>query len=204
MESDDPAAVWPPHIVVHADLAATGASFLGSQGAEGAPGGKFVLRNVYGPRVLRCGYTLAGASRWWPAGVLLDGKDITDVPTDFSKLKDEQRLEVVFTQHPARVAGTVTGARGEPLSQAWIVLFPVERADWQPWSGRAKAVQADWKGMFDVATMPGRYLVTAVKPEMWLTRERLLAQLERLSADAVEIQLAARERKSIDLRARDR
>jgi len=203
MESDDPAAVWPPQIVVHADLAATGASFLGSQGAEGAAGGKFVLRNVYGPRVLRCGYTLAGASRWWPAGVLLDGKDITDVPTDFSAVPNA-KVEVVFTQHPARIAGVVTDSTGNPVSQAWVVVVPAERDDWQTWSGRATAVQADWKGKFDLASMAGRYLVTAAKPDMWLTRVRLLAQLERLSRDAVEIQLDARERKTIDVRAGDR
>jgi hypothetical protein len=204
MESDNPSAVWPPHIVVNAQLRTSGASFLGSQVAEGAPGGRFVLRNLYGPRVLRCGYTLAAGSRWWPAGVLLEGRDITDVPTDFSKLKAGQQLEVVFTQHPARVIGAVTDARGEPVSQGWIVIFPSERDNWQLWSDRAKAVQADWKGKFDFASMPGRYFVAAVKPEMWLTRERLLADMERLSRDATEVQILPRERKIVPLKVAER
>jgi hypothetical protein len=199
MESDNPAAVWPPHIVVNAELVASGARYLGSEVGEGAAGGKFVLRNLYGPRVLRCGYTLAPGSRWWPANVLLNGQDITDVPTDFSTVKNA-KLEVVFTQHPARLAGTVANSTGGPVSEAWVVVFPAERELWHRWSARATAMRTDWKGNFDLARMPGRYLVTAVTPEMWLTRERLLARLERLSRDAVEIQLAARERKTVALR----
>jgi hypothetical protein len=63
MESDNPAAVWPPHMVVDAFLALDGAPLLHGQAAEGASGGKFVLRNAFGPRVLRSGYLLAPAVR---------------------------------------------------------------------------------------------------------------------------------------------
>jgi hypothetical protein len=153
--------------------------------------------------VLRCGYSLAQGSRWWPAAVLLDGRDITDVPTDFSTVRNEQ-LEIVFTQHPPRVSGIVADANGNPVSQAWVVIFPVDRGLWQTWSARAKAVQADFKGRFDLASQPGRYLVTAVAPRMWLTRERLLADLERLSRGAVEVQLAPRERKTIPIKIVER
>jgi hypothetical protein len=134
---------------------------------------------------------------------LLDGHDITDVPTDFSTVQNAN-LEVVFTQHPARIAGVVTNLSGDPVSQAWVVVLPVERKLWQHWSDRAKAVQADWKGKFDLASMPGRYLVAAVEPEMWLTGERLLAQKERLSRDAVEVQLLPRERKTVPLKIVER
>jgi hypothetical protein len=58
MESDDPQAEWPSHVHVIPFLALAGAP-LGSGGtAEGRPAGEFLLRNVYGPRVLRVGYML--------------------------------------------------------------------------------------------------------------------------------------------------
>jgi hypothetical protein len=114
MESDNPAAVWPPHISVGAHLALDGMTFVGSRQADGAPGGRFVLRNAFGPRVLRCSYTLAAGSRWWPSQVMLDGVDITDVPTDFSD-HETGRLEVMFTQHPARIRGSVTDGSGQPV-----------------------------------------------------------------------------------------
>lgn len=203
MESDNPAAAWPPQIVVGAWVASDGAGFLGASTAEGASGGRFVLRDVYGPRVLRCGYRLDGRSRWWPGQVLLDGVDITDVPTDFSAVQG-RRLEVVFTQHPARFAGRVTGSHGQPVPQAWVVLFRADRAGQQRWSAKAHAVQADFKGVFDFASLPGRYLATAVPPQMWLTRERLLKDLERLSKDAIRVELKDRERTTVQLQIAER
>jgi hypothetical protein len=66
MESDNPKAAWPSHIHVLALLAVDGfpmVSGLGA-GAEGAPGGRFVLRNAFGPRVLRTGYVPVPGSMW--------------------------------------------------------------------------------------------------------------------------------------------
>ena len=104
MESDNPKAAWPSHIGVLAFLAIDGLPMVAGLGAEGGPGGTFVLRNAFGPRVLRCGYIPVPGSHWWPSRVILDGRDVTNVPTDFSEHPDGQ-LEVVFTQHPARIAG---------------------------------------------------------------------------------------------------
>ena len=59
--------------------------------------------------------------------VTLNGKDITNVPTDFSLYEDGQ-LEVGFTKTPARIAGTVTDADGEPVSAPWIIVNAAEPA----------------------------------------------------------------------------
>ncbi len=202
MESDNPAAAWPPVIVVTAFVAADGTGFLGASTAEGASGGRFILRDVYGPRVLRCGYRQDGRSRWWPGHVLLDGVDITDVPTDFSAAQG-RRLEIVFTQHPPRVAGTVTDSHGHPVSQAWVVSVPADPAVRQRWSARVNAVQADVKGVFDFASLPGRYLVTAVRPRMWLSRDDLLKDLERVARGAAPVELKDRQRASVAIRVKD-
>ncbi len=130
MESDTPNAQWPPDIVVNAFLAFEGMPLLYGTVADGAPEGKFVLRNSFGPRVLRCGYTLAPASRWWPSRVMLDGKDITNVPTDFSAHQGGN-LEVVFTQHPARIAGTVTDGKTQSVRAPWILVVAEDRSLWQ-------------------------------------------------------------------------
>jgi len=198
MESDNPSAAWPPHIVVQATLALDGSGMLASSVAEGAPAGTFVFRNVYGPRVLRCGYTLASASHWWPDRVLLDGVDITDVPTDLSEAQNG-RLEVVFTQHPARFAGTVRDSRGQPVPQAWVVVFSAERSRWQRWSAAAKATRADFKGAFDFTSLPGRYLVRALSPEAFPTEPPTLRDFEGLSQGAIAIELKHRERRMVVL-----
>src|SRR5262245_40552601 len=48
-----------------------------------APDGSFELLVVAGPVVIRNGYSPRADSMWWTGPVLLDGQDITDVPTDF-------------------------------------------------------------------------------------------------------------------------
>ena len=58
MDTDNPRAEWPPHIVVNAFLAIDGKSLSGAAITEGGPGGTFTLRGVRGPRLLRCGYSL--------------------------------------------------------------------------------------------------------------------------------------------------
>jgi hypothetical protein len=208
MESDNPAAAWPPIIVVNALVAVDGAGMLGASVAEGAPGGAFVFRNVYGPRVLRSGYTPAPGARWSSGRVLLDGVDITDVPTELSEAQNA-RLEVVFTQHPARFAGTIRDSRGKRVPEAWVVVFSAERARWQRWSAVAQAIRADSKGAFDFTALPGRYLVRALSPETFpiegpraLLRNverRWLRDFERLSQGGTTVQLNNRERKMLSV-----
>ena len=127
MESDTPGTPWPPHIVVNAFLAIEGLPMLSAVIADGAPEGKFVLRNAFGPRVLRCGYTLSPGTKWWPARVLLDDVDVTDVPTDFSA-RERGRLEIVFTQHPARIEGRAVDISGQPVRAPWILVMSAEPA----------------------------------------------------------------------------
>jgi hypothetical protein len=203
MESDNPSAAWPPHIVVQAILALDGSGMLASAVAEGAPAGTFIFRSVYGPRVLRCGYTLASGSPWWPGRVLLDGVDITDVPTDLSEAQNG-RLEVVFTQHPARFAGSVRDSRGQPVPEAWVVVFSADRARWQRWSAVAQAIRADSNGSFDFTSLPGRYLVRALSPEAFPTDRPVLREFERLSQGAIAIELQHRERQMLSLRINGR
>lgn len=147
---------------------------------------------------MRCGYTLAPDSRWWPGPVLLDGVDITDVSTDLSDAQN-RRLEVTFTQHPARFAGRVTDSRGEPVPRAWVVVFSAERPRWQRWSAAAQAIRADFKGAFDFSSLPGRYLVQALSPQAFQTEHPVLRDFERLSQGAMAVELEQRERKILVL-----
>jgi hypothetical protein len=120
-----------------------------------------ILRNIFSPRVLRVGYTLAPGSPWWPSRVLLDGKDVTNVPTDFSQHPDGQ-LVVVFTQHPARIAGLVRDTQGRPATAPWVLVTGSDAASWQPWATTSQLVKGDARGPYAVTMPPGRYRVNAV------------------------------------------
>ena len=186
MESDNPAAAWPPHIHVNAQLALDGLGFAGSKGADGAPAGTFILRNAFGPRVLRCGYTLAPNSWWWPSRVLLDGVDITNVPTDFSE-HETGRLEVVFTQRPTRLRGTVADADGAPVRAPWIVVASANKSLWQFWASTSDVSQGNTTGAFSLPLLPGDYLVRALPQttfDSWAAARR---QIEKYAAAGMPV-----------------
>ena len=203
MESDNPAAEWPPHIHVLANLALEGMSFLGSLGADGAPGGKFVLRNAFGPRVLRSGYTLAAGSRWWPSQVTLDGVDITNVPIDFSD-HENGRLEVVFTQHPARIRGTVTDGSGQSVRAPWILAAAADPALRQHWSSLLHAIQGNTRGECSIAVTPGRYLVTALQQEKFTSYPTAQRNILPMMSKGLRVEVKAREIKDVNVPIQNR
>ena len=203
MESDNPAAEWPPHIHVLASLALDGMTFLGSLGADGAPGGKFVLRNAFGPRVLRCGYTLAAGSRWWPSQVRLDGVDITNVPIDFSNHENGQ-LEVVFTQHPARFRGTVIDKLGQPVRAPWILVAPADPALRQHWSSMLHATEGNTRGKFSIAVTPGQYVVTAVQQDKFTSYSTAQRNILPMTSNGLAVQIKAREIKEVKVPIQNR
>lgn len=198
MESDDPAAAWPTHIAATAYLVLDGTRLLHSTMAEGAPGGRFVLRNALGPRVVRTGYALAAGSFWWPAQVLLNGRDITNIPSDFST-HDDGALEVVFTRHPARFAGTVVDREGQPAPRTWVLVVAADSALWQPWATTSHAVRADAKGGFRFPSLPGRYLARALPPETFASERAALQQIAKFAPGAAPVELGARELKTLTL-----
>jgi hypothetical protein len=196
METDNPAAEWP-QIVVNAFLALDGKPLMDGTTAEAAPAGSFVLRNAFGPRVVRCGYSLVHGHGWWPTRVLLNGADITNVPTDFSA--QDGALEVVFTQHPSAFRGTITDQQGAPAKGAWVIAFAADRALWQEWATTSHAVQADAKGAFDFASLPGRYLVRALPPTPFSSRRLTPQQMAGLATQALTVDLPEREVKTLTL-----
>jgi hypothetical protein len=75
----------PPAVHITSCLAQEGVRFAACRPAEVTADGRFTLRNAFGLRLLDAGR---------PARVLLDGRDITATPTDFSTL-GRSRLEVI-------------------------------------------------------------------------------------------------------------
>ncbi|MGC9999782.1 MAG: carboxypeptidase-like regulatory domain-containing protein [Bryobacteraceae bacterium] len=121
--------------------------------------GRFRLRALpagqYRIEVSRRGYGAMayGARRPYAEGRVIAlgaGEHITDLTIGLPRL--------------GVITGTVTGADGEPLAQAWVQAlrrqFARGKLDWAQWNG----AQTDDKGGFRLSgVMPGRYLVSASK-----------------------------------------
>jgi hypothetical protein len=198
MESDTPNPVWPPVLVVNAFMALEGSPLFNGVVADGAPGGKFVLRNAFGPRVVRCGYTQPSGDRWSFSRVTLDGVDITNVPTDFSEHPDAQ-LEVVFTQRPARIAGTVTDTQGKPIRAPWILVSAADRTLWQPWATTSDVAQGDTLGRFSLAVRPGRYLVRGLPQAAFSSSNAARGRILELTPGGITVEVGDREISSVRL-----
>ena len=191
---DDPGAPWPPYIHVVSIPVGDDPSQQHVT-SEGAPDGGFILRDAFGPRILRPGWTPAPGTHWSFAAVLLDGVDVTDVPTDFSK-KPDAKLEVVFTQHPAVIEGTVTTASGEPAAGAWIVEMSANPA---LWGTTTYKFQAGRDGRFSTRLHPARYLLAAL-PATPYQVQPILGDLSVLAARATPVTAVERERAVVQLR----
>jgi hypothetical protein len=203
LESDNPRAEPPPHIHVIAFLALDGESILTHSPPENGPDNTFVLRNLFGPRVLRCGYQLAPGSFWWPSRVLLDGRDVTNVPTDFSHHPDA-RVEVVFTQHPARLAGMVKNAQGQPAPAAWVLVTGSDPASWQPWATTSEVVQTNARGQYAVVVPPGEYRVNAVPEVRFPSRTVARSGMSRVAFGGVAVAVKDRETTRVDVTLQER
>jgi hypothetical protein len=198
MESDDPQAEWPRDMHVMANIAVDGLEIMTNGVTEGAPGGTFIMRNAFGPRVLKFGYRVPTGPMWYPSRVLLDGRDVTNVPTDFSDHPDS-RLEVVFTQRPARIVGLVTGADGRPVAQAWVAAIGSDAAAAQPWSTTAHAVRANDRGQYSIVMPPGEYRVHALPADTWATYEAARPALSRIAFGGVNVTAKDRTFIRVDL-----
>ena len=130
------------------------------------------------PVVIRNGYS-TGPDLWWPGPVLLDGRDITDVPTDFSKTHGE--LVVVFTQRPVGVSGVVTDETTQlPAENASVLIFTDEVARRQPWAEGTRLIAADSEGYFWRTLSAGRYLAIAFPKGTFASQDEAFRELSAL------------------------
>jgi hypothetical protein len=203
MESDDPEARWPSHMYLIANLALDGLDLGTSHVFEGGPNGTFVLRNAFGPRILKYGGGQEPGRSWWPARVVLDGKDITNVPTDFSR-HEGGALEFVLTQHPPRLEGTVTDAYGRLAGLAWVVAIGADRGATQPWSARTFIERSGPTGRFSMPVTPGRFRIHALPGGAFQRIEEGRYGLSGIGPGGTPVTVQPREQKTVALTLQQR
>jgi hypothetical protein len=98
---------------------------------------------------------------------------------------------VVFTQHPARLVGTVRTLQGEAVSAPWIVVTSADQSQRQWWATTTTATQGNTKGAFSVPLLPGDYLIRAVPQSTFDSWPAALRQAERHAAEGVPVTIDA-------------
>jgi len=136
---------------------------------------------------------------WYVKAVMLDGKDITDTPLDFSSSRAVVGLEVIVTKKRTTLTGTTVDSKGVATSEFAAVVFPQNRNEWTPQSSRIAASRPDQQGRFAIVGLPpGEYLAAAVE-YLEVGSERDPELLARLADKAARLTLSEGESRSIKL-----
>jgi len=162
------------------------------QPVTAAPDLTFTMKGMMGEYLLRAG----GAPGQFLKAVMLGSEDITDTPREF---KSGERVTLVMTSRSSTLEGTVTDDKGEPVTDAAIVMFSEDKASWRANSLRTRRGTA-MSGRYRMqGLMPGRYFVAAV------SRDRLNGPLdatlfEQLSKEAETVVIGEDENRQADLK----
>ena len=178
-----PESSRPTLIVVQASLAVT--DWRGpSESTNVSEDGTFELHHVGGPRVFRFGWQLADRRSYWiPGPVLLDGRDITNVPVDFSR-EPAGDLVVVFRQQGSAILGRIEDIAGLPTS-ACVAMLPEDPDLQRGWSTAVGTMETGARGRFYFTNIPpGDYLLAALDTESCPTPDVLVGNAHEIARRA--------------------
>lgn len=120
----------------------------------------FLLRGLTGPQLIRPDGMPSG---WALRSVVMDGVDITDVPHDFKSGVDVTEVVVTLTDQMSQLSGGVRDARGQPVADYVLVVFPENERFWGTGSRHVVMARPDQNGNFSIKGLPAaRYLAAAV------------------------------------------
>jgi len=157
----------------------------------------FTLRGLFGPVMVRGSVNSPG---WVLKAVLLNGNDITNVPTTFTE-KDSGHLQVVFTSRAATLEALVTDASGKPTRDAIVVVFGHDEQTWVTRSSMTRFAGPDKDGKLMIRGLrDGEYYAVAVAPEDWVNVGNPDPEmLKELSKVAARVPVTPGETRTIDL-----
>jgi carboxypeptidase family protein len=139
---------------------------------------------------------------WSLKSVVIDGRDVTDVPIE---LRSAQRLAdvvVTFTDAQTEINGTLADDHGVAVTDGTILVFSTDTAYWGPLSRHIMTARPDQTGTFRIRGLPaGDYYIVAVDPSEqgeWFDP----AYLEEHRAAASKVTVGEGETKSQNLKVK--
>jgi protocatechuate 3,4-dioxygenase beta subunit len=159
---------------------------------------RFEAADLFGPRLVRVSALPSG---WAVKAVMLNGADITDVPTVFTKEHDGQ-LQVVLGSRLSTLEGEVRDDAGRTVDEAMVYVFSEDRSSWSLASPRTVYSDVRSDGRFRVGGLTGgRYFAIAVARQgLRMPQSPREAFFELLSREATPFVIGDDERRTLDLR----
>jgi hypothetical protein len=133
----------------------------GAGGARVNDDWSFGLRNLTDAVLVRA----TPPQGWTLKSVSVNGQDITDLPMEFPPGQTVSGMQVVLTKKISALSGQITDAKGNPVLDATVVVFPSNEKLWTFQSRFIKAARPDQDGRYRVTALPGPedYLVIALQ-----------------------------------------
>ena len=157
----------------------------------------FTLRNIVDPVFIRT----STPQGWMLKSVSVNGQDITDTPMEFTAGQAFAGVQIVMTKKIAALSGLVADARGTPVLDAAVVVFPADEKLWTFQSRFIKAARPDQDGRYRISGLPGSgsYLIAAVQglEDGQAGDPEFLASLKDV---ATRFELGEGETKSVDVK----
>lgn len=128
-------------------------------------GGSFAISGIApGQYLLQFGRDAASQVAGWSVKrVLLRGEDVADLPIDLHEGDLHTGVEVVLSNRPSELVGTITDAAGEARFDVTLVAFPVDSRYWRTGTRRIRFARPDTSGQYLIRGLPeGEYLLAAV------------------------------------------
>jgi protocatechuate 3,4-dioxygenase beta subunit len=171
----------------------------GNSSARVNEDGTFEMKVQPGNANLRLNPTGAFAATRVKA-VRLNGVDVTDSGIEFKPNEDVNGVEVELTTQLSSVSGTVSDARGNPVKDYTVIIFPRDRERWEPTSRYLSNARPDQDGRYKAPyVLPGAYYAIALDyVEQGANTDPDF--LERVRTRATEFSIADTETKSLDLK----
>lgn len=157
--------------------------------------GTFELTGLVGSYVLRVDRIPDG---WMVKSITVNGREVSDAAFDV-RGSDQLVARVVLSDRVNELTGTVRSG-GQAATNASVVVFPDDPAQWAFPSRRVRTTRVDKTGLFRVRALPAgqRYLAIAVD---YLEQGEFQDPefLQRMKAKAMSVTLGDGEMKNIDL-----
>jgi protocatechuate 3,4-dioxygenase beta subunit len=199
----------PPRVVIAAWPATPSDAGASMKIAHQQADGTFEIREIWDRQLFRLPIEDVGAARpdwihdtsgWFLKSVAVDGKDITDDGYEFKPGQSLTGIEILLSDRPTTLVGTVQDDRGRPIGDYTVIAFATDSGKWGYGTRFVRAARPDQNGKFLIKALPpGVYQVVAVE-YLETGEETDPARLENWHTLGTGVTLAEGEARSIALR----
>ena len=144
-------------------------------------------------------FRVSAPGGWFLKSVKHDGHDVTDSGLEFREGQTVSDIEIVLADRGTDLSGTVRDSRSQPATDYVVVVFPPDNTKWGYQTRFVRAARPNQQGRFSIKGLPPHeYLIVAVE-YLEPGEEEDPEQLEQWRANAIRVNLADGEAKTVSL-----